>query len=88
MGLSQLTGRLKIKIIIKKTKKVKKIKNNYCILEKVVVYLSSCDVPACRNGRRGRLKICCGQPRAGSSPAAGTTNFSEIKVFEIYFEHW
>ena len=27
--------------------------------------------PACRNGRRGRLKICCGQPRAGSSPAAG-----------------
>ena len=28
-------------------------------------------MPACRNGRRGRLKICCGQPRAGSSPAAG-----------------
>ena len=27
--------------------------------------------PACRNGRRGRLKICCGQPRAGSSPTAG-----------------
>ena len=22
----------------------------------------------CRNGRRGRLKICCGQPRVGSSP--------------------
>ena len=33
-------------------------------------------MPACRNGRRGRLKICCGQPRAGSSPAAG------IKILE------
>ena len=32
--------------------------------------------PACRNGRRGRLKICCGQPRAGSSPAAGIKIFS------------
>ena len=31
-------------------------------------------MPACRNGRRGRLKICCGQPRAGSSPAAGISN--------------
>ena len=30
------------------------------------------NMPACRNGRRGRLKICCGQPRAGSSPAAGS----------------
>ena len=30
------------------------------------------EMPACRNGRRGRLKICCGQPRAGSSPAAGS----------------
>ena len=29
-------------------------------------------MPACRNGRRGRLKICCGQPRVGSSPTAGT----------------
>ena len=28
-------------------------------------------MPACRNGRRGRLKICCGQPRMGSSPIAG-----------------
>ena len=28
--------------------------------------------PACRNGRRGRLKICCGQPRMGSSPIAGS----------------
>ena len=28
-------------------------------------------LPACRNGRRGRLKICCVHARAGSSPAAG-----------------
>ena len=27
--------------------------------------------PACRNGRRGRLKICCWQQRMGSSPIAG-----------------
>ncbi len=29
--------------------------------------------PLWRNGRRGRLKICCWQQRAGSSPARGTT---------------
>ena len=34
--------------------------------------ICSVDVPACRNGRRGRLKICWWQHRAGSSPAAGT----------------
>ena len=28
--------------------------------------------PACWNGRRDRLKICCPQGRAGSSPAAGS----------------
>ena len=28
--------------------------------------------PPWRNGRRGRLKICCPQGRAGSSPAGGT----------------
>ena len=28
--------------------------------------------PVCRNGRRGRLKIFCGQPRGGSSPFTGT----------------
>ena len=28
-------------------------------------------MPACRNGRRGRLKICCRQLRVGSSPTAG-----------------
>ena len=28
----------------------------------------------CRNGRRGRLKIFCGRPRAGSSPATSTEN--------------
>ena len=33
-------------------------------------------VPQWRNGRRGRLKICCLQGRAGSSPAWGTNNFS------------
>ncbi len=31
-------------------------------------------VPHWRNGRRGRLKICCPQGRAGSSPAWGTRN--------------
>src|SRR6516164_8294522 len=29
--------------------------------------------PQWRNGRRGRLKICCAKARAGSSPAWGTT---------------
>lgn len=29
--------------------------------------------PACRNGRRGRLKIYCVHARMGSSPIAGTT---------------
>ena len=29
-------------------------------------------VPACRNGRRGRLKIFCEQSRGGSSPFTGT----------------
>ena len=42
-------------------------------------------MPACRNGRRGRLKICCGQPRAGSSPAAGMVESSEdIFVFRAF----
>src|SRR5690348_2205820 len=31
-------------------------------------------VPLWRNGRRGRLKICCLHGRAGSSPARGTSN--------------
>lgn len=35
-------------------------------------------MPACRNGRRGRLKICCRQLRVGSSPTAG--NF--IRFYE------
>ena len=45
--------------------------------------------PACRNGRRGRLKICCGQPRAGSSPAAGSIKnrleASKVKVSSDFF---
>lgn len=41
------------------------------------------EMPACRNGRRGRLKICCGQPRAGSSPAAGSLSMA-LKSF--YFK--
>ena len=47
--------------------------------KKLVIYLFICyyiarllNTPACRNGRRGRLKICCGQPRMGSSPIAGS----------------
>ena len=43
-------------------------------LQQVPVYgniLFVAKTPACRNGRRGRLKICCWQQRAGSSPAAG-----------------
>ena len=31
--------------------------------------------PMCRNGRRGRLKICCRQLRVGSSPTAGTFSY-------------
>ncbi len=48
------------------------------------------DLPACRNGRRGRLKICCGQPRAGSSPAAGskeiTLRYLFFVIFIIYYK--
>lgn len=40
--------------------------------------------PACRNGRRGRLKICCGQPRMGSSPIAGTPWQGQSFVFDEY----
>ena len=39
--------------------------------------------PACRNGRRGRLKICWGQPRAGSSPAAGIINDSDFHIIPV-----
>ena len=36
----------------------------------VLRYLET-DPPVCRNGRRGRLKIFCGQLRVGSSPTTG-----------------
>ena len=32
----------------------------------------------CRNGRRGRLKICCRQLRVGSSPTIGTKTLLQI----------
>lgn len=35
-------------------------------------------MPACRNGRRGRLKICCRQLRVGSSPTIGTKTLLQI----------
>jgi len=35
-------------------------------------------VPQWRNGRRGRLKICCRQRRAGSSPAWGTNGLAHF----------
>ena len=38
------------------------------------------DLPACRNGRRGRLKICCGQPRMGSSPIAGSKKAQFVRT--------
>ena len=42
--------------------------------------------PACRNGRRGRLKICCGQPRMGSSPIAGSIiSFVEKHLYMVSF---
>lgn len=42
--------------------------------------------PACRNGRRGRLKICCGQPRMGSSPIAGSfIIFLEKHLYMVSF---
>ncbi len=34
--------------------------------------------PQWRNGRRGRLKICCPQGRAGSSPAWGTIKIKDL----------
>ena len=40
--------------------------------DKIIFACKSEDMPACRNGRLGRLKICCGQPRMGSSPIAGS----------------
>ena len=38
--------------------------------------------PQWRNGRRGRLKICCLQGRAGSSPAWGTIS-EQSEVFRF-----
>ena len=35
-------------------------------------------MPLWRNGRRGRLKICCSQGRGGSSPSRGTTKISSL----------
>jgi hypothetical protein len=42
-------------------------------------------VPQWRNGRRGRLKICCLQGRAGSSPAWGT---KKIKCLTVHLRVW
>ena len=44
-------------------------------------------MPAWRNGRRSRLKIYRGRPRAGSSPAAGieTLEFMCVHRFEGFF---
>ncbi len=42
----------------------------------------------CRNGRRGRLKICCGQPRVGSSPTTSidekSENLDKMRVSDFY----
>jgi hypothetical protein len=35
--------------------------------------------PLWRNGRRGRLKICCSQGRGGSSPSRGTKDFKCLR---------
>ena len=43
------------------------------------------DLPACRNGRRGRLKICCGQPRMGSSPIAGSKKAQFVRTVLFLF---
>ena len=43
-------------------------------------------MPACRNGRRGRLKICCGQPRVGSSPTAGIKNLDFTGFAKLSFQ--
>lgn len=42
-------------------------------------------LPAWRNGRRDRLKICCPEGRGGSSPSAGTTlkNREKSRFFRI-----
>ncbi len=37
-------------------------------------------MPVCRNGRRGRLKICCMRVRVGSSPTTGTKSVTSESV--------
>ena len=44
----------------------------------MILYNSVVGMLVCRNGRRGRLKICCGQPRVGSSPTTSIDKKSEI----------
>ncbi len=41
--------------------------------------------PACRNGRRGRLKIYCVHARMGSSPIAGTTCKHWVTEHPVFF---
>ena len=55
----------------------------------MISYISVIGMPACRNGRRGRLKICCGQPRVGSSPTTSIDKKSEIPgkmgIFRLFY---
>lgn len=42
-------------------------------------------MPACRNGRRGRLKICWWQHRMGSSPIAGSQRRINMILRFLFF---
>ena len=44
-------------------------------------------LPVCRNGRRGRLKICCRQLRVGSSPTTGSLNIYGCPRRNISLRH-
>ncbi len=55
----------------------------------MILYNSVVGMLVCRNGRRGRLKICCGQPRVGSSPTTSIDEKSEIPgkmgIFRLFY---
>lgn len=59
-------------------------------LERYGFPLGRTTMPAWRNGRRDRLKICCPEGCGGSSPSAGTTlkNREKSRFFRIQASSW
>ena len=59
-------------------------------LERYGFPLGRTTMPAWRNGRRDRLKICCPEGCGGSSPSAGTTlkNREKSRFFRIQVSSW